>query len=313
MKNIKYTFLLPAYKAKFFAEALESIKNQTYKDFACVVSDDCSPEDLKSIYDEVIGNDPRFSFRRNNENMGGKSLVTHWNLLVDMCNTEYFIMASDDDVYDSVFLEVVDSLFHRYPEVNLLRGRTRCIGPNGKTTVEERFIPEKLDITHFIYCMFFEGGLGGIGGFVYKTRNLKDNGKFVDFPLAWFSDYATNILMADCGCCFTDRIIFSVRYSDVQISSRWGDPDDSKNKISATLMFYNWLTKFMDNNHDKMDLSLLNRVKYEYKDTITSNIYSHLYNCHSIDFFKFLIRIPSDLKVNKLRMLAHYLRNKLCL
>ena len=30
---MKYTFLLPAYKAKYLKEALDSIKNQTYTDF----------------------------------------------------------------------------------------------------------------------------------------------------------------------------------------------------------------------------------------------------------------------------------------
>ena len=30
--------------------------------------------------------------------MGRKSLVAHWNLLVSMCDTEFLILASDDDV-----------------------------------------------------------------------------------------------------------------------------------------------------------------------------------------------------------------------
>ena len=96
---IKYTFLLPAYKPQFLEEALLSIKNQTYTDFCVIVSDDCSPFELKPIYDKVCAGDSRFSYRRNEENMGGKSLVSHWNLLVEMCETEWLIMASDDDVY----------------------------------------------------------------------------------------------------------------------------------------------------------------------------------------------------------------------
>ena len=61
MYNTKYTFLVPSYKASFFEEALESIKNQTYPDFKVIVSDDCSPENLKPIYDKVCGNDTRFA------------------------------------------------------------------------------------------------------------------------------------------------------------------------------------------------------------------------------------------------------------
>ena len=55
MDQIKYTFLLPAYKPDFFEEALRSIKDQTYSDFKVLVSDDCSPHDLKSIYNNVCG------------------------------------------------------------------------------------------------------------------------------------------------------------------------------------------------------------------------------------------------------------------
>ena len=127
MCKVKYTFLVPSYKASFLEEALLSIKNQTFKDFKVLISDDCSPEPLKPIYDKVCGGDSRFTFRRNKENMGGKSLVSHWNLLVDMCDTEYLIMASDDDVYEPNFLEKIDDLVIKYPQVDILRARARRV------------------------------------------------------------------------------------------------------------------------------------------------------------------------------------------
>ena len=46
---IKYSFVLPAYKARFFRDALDSILAQTYKDFELVIVNDASPEDLDSI------------------------------------------------------------------------------------------------------------------------------------------------------------------------------------------------------------------------------------------------------------------------
>ena len=70
MEEVKYTFLLPAYKPNFLEEALVSIKEQTYTDFKVIVSDDCSPHDLKSIFEKTCGDDPRFVFRRNEKNMG---------------------------------------------------------------------------------------------------------------------------------------------------------------------------------------------------------------------------------------------------
>ena len=66
----RYTFLLPAYKARYLREAIKSILDQTCHDFNLIVSDDCSPEDLKSIVDEFAG-DPRLTYRRNERNIGG--------------------------------------------------------------------------------------------------------------------------------------------------------------------------------------------------------------------------------------------------
>ena len=60
---MKYTFLMPAYKAAFFREAIQSILNQTYKDFQLIISDDCSPEALKAIVDDF--DDERIVYRRN--------------------------------------------------------------------------------------------------------------------------------------------------------------------------------------------------------------------------------------------------------
>ena len=74
--STKYTFLLPAFKPDFLEVVLRSIKSQTYLDFKVSVSDDCSPHDLKSIYNKVCGDDARFSYRRNEVNMGNNSLVS---------------------------------------------------------------------------------------------------------------------------------------------------------------------------------------------------------------------------------------------
>ena len=45
----KYSFILPAYKASFFREAIDSILAQSYTDFELIIVNDASPEDLTSI------------------------------------------------------------------------------------------------------------------------------------------------------------------------------------------------------------------------------------------------------------------------
>lgn len=244
MTNPKYTFLLPAYKAKFFAEALESIKNQTYKDFVCLVSDDCSPEDLKSIFDEIVGDDTRFTFRRNAENMGGKSLVSHWNLLIDMCDTEFLIMASDDDVYEHNFLYECDILLKKYKDINLVRGRVKRIDAESIIYGKDTCYEEKNNILEFLQSMFTPTYIHCIANFVFRTNKLKEIGGFVDYPLAWYSDDATIVLMAKDGMINTNAYLFKFRTSIDNISNIYTVFTATK-KIQAAESFYEFICDFI--------------------------------------------------------------------
>lgn len=308
--NPKYTFLLPAYKATFFEEALRSIKAQTYADFKVLVSDDCSPEPLKPIFDRVCGNDPRFTFRRNEQNMGSKSLVSHWNLLVGMCDTDWLIMASDDDVYEPNFLEEADALFAKYPLTNLLRGRSQAIDGMGVSKATEDVTSEWLDTLHYAHRIYQPDYVGGIASYVYRTAKLKQEGMFPDWPQAWFSDEAANIMMADCGCCITNGVTFKVRASDINISSQWGNPEDSRKKVAATYSFYPWMQHFMAaiKATASQDEALFRQVEAEYKRKVRGNIQNYIYHCRPQYFFRYLISLPKGLELCRLRMFAHYVK-----
>ena len=143
----KYTFLMPAYKASFLHEAIQSILSQTYTHFRLIISDDCSPEGLKAIVDEF--NDDRIIYRRNEKNIGAERLVHHWNQLLNMCDSEWCIMAADDDEYDPRFLEGLDKLQISYPKVDLLRARLCTIDEYGDITFEEGLFKEYTDQLSF--------------------------------------------------------------------------------------------------------------------------------------------------------------------
>lgn len=47
--NMKITIAIPAYKANFLKEAIESVVQQSYNDWELVIVNDHSPHDLTSI------------------------------------------------------------------------------------------------------------------------------------------------------------------------------------------------------------------------------------------------------------------------
>lgn len=221
----KYTFLLPAYKEKYLKEMLSSISRQTYIDFQVLISDDCSPEKINEICDPYLA-DSRFSYRRNEENMGSKSLVSHWNLLVDMCDTDYLIMASDDDVYEPDFLEKIDKLVNKYPEVDLIRARAQIIDGEETVVRKDHFYFEKTDQLDFLLQYEQPCHVTCVSNYVYKAKALKAIGGFIDYPLAWKSDTMTANLLSKNGVANTKDILFNFRVSGLNISS-----DERKNVL----------------------------------------------------------------------------------
>ena len=215
---MKYTFLLPAYKAQYLEKALDSIQSQTFIDFKVIISDDCSPDKLYKIVRPYL-DDPRFSYRRNEKNIGGKSLVEHWNLLVDLCETDFFIMASDDDIYSPDFLEELDSLICKYPNVDLFHARAHVINERDEVTMNDALYNEFASQMEFMASYGNQGHVECVPNYIYRTKRIKEIDGFVDFPLAWCSDTATNNLMAENGCVTSKNILFSFRMSGENISS----------------------------------------------------------------------------------------------
>ena len=128
--NICYSFVLPAFKAEYFKEAIDSILSQTYTNFELIIVNDASPEDLDSIVYSY--NDSRIHYYKNTENIGGNDLVAQWNHCFEYAKGEYIILASDDDIYFPPYLEKMNKLVEKYPNVNVFRPRVQKINASGE-------------------------------------------------------------------------------------------------------------------------------------------------------------------------------------
>lgn len=311
--NPKYTFLLPAYKARYFEEALRSIQAQTCRDFRVLVSDDCSPEELRPVFDRVCGDDERFAFRRNAENIGGRSLVAHWNLLVGLCDSEWLIMASDDDVFEPTFLEELDRLQTKYPEVDMLRARVRSINDEGETLAEDARYDEHVDRLGFFYQKHFNNALRCIANYAFRTEALKAKGGFVEFPLAWYSDDASVLMMAEHGCANTEQMLFNFRSSDESISSRKLSERDAFRKATATVFFDHWFQETMASLRADSPQTTFARLRLEFAqgghDRFMHEQFSYMSsNCTFADFLRLLRLRPAG---NRVRLLRNYLSARL--
>lgn len=251
----KYSFVLPAYKAHFFKEAIDSILAQTYTDFELIIVNDASPEDLDSIVKSY--DDPRVRYYVNEQNIGGKDLVAQWNHCLEYAIGEYIILASDDDVYFPQYLEKMDALVRKYPDVNVFRPRVQFIDGNGNISELESIVPEYTSLLEFSYYRFREYVKSGIPFYIIKRESLLANGGFVSFPLAWFADDAIVAIMAQEGMVSSSEILFSFRHSGESITTKENDAPTLKKKIEATNQYYDWFTTFIEAKESKDKYAVL--------------------------------------------------------
>ncbi len=238
----KYTFLIPAFKPTYLKEAIDSILGQTFGDFNIIVSNDYSPYDIASIISEF--DDPRIIYRENEINIGGERLTDHWNKLVNLCDSDYLIMAADDDIYTPNFLQDVETLVNKYPGVDIIRSRTCRIDRENDIIDAECICDETGTVTDAAYNSFCTDQIWCVGNYIFKTKALKRAGGFEDFPYAWFSDMATALKMSVNGICYTSHAGFKFRLSESNISNTKKNKKLDAEKFEATVRFGEWLSQF---------------------------------------------------------------------
>lgn len=239
---MKFSFVLPAYKATYLQQAMQSILSQTYSDFELIVVDDCSPEDIEGI---VSGfKDERISYFRNEKNIGGHDLVGQWNKCLSYAEGEYVILATDDDLYAPEFLKTFVPLIWEYPSVDIFRARVLQVNSNNEILAIDRCYKQYLSSVEFYYHML-HGMKGGIPQYIFRREALVNKGGFVNFPKAWASDDATALMMSGNGVVTSQEHLVRFRNSGINISS---DSSLGTEKTKARLMFAEWLRNNVPEN-----------------------------------------------------------------
>jgi len=97
------TIGMPVYNDKNYLEkSLESILNQTHKEFNIIISDDASTDGSDTICKKYINIDKRITYIRQPKNLG---ISKNMEFLLSKASTKYFMWAGDDDLYDNLFIE----------------------------------------------------------------------------------------------------------------------------------------------------------------------------------------------------------------
>lgn len=255
---------LPVIKTKFFKDALESILNQSYSDFELIVVNNGSPEDVDSIVKNY--SDSRIRYIKHIKML---PIIENWNKCLSYAKGEYFVLFSDDDIYEKDFLKELGLLAEKYPKVDIFHTRVKVIDENNNTVSYTTSCPEYETVADFIWHRLKSYRMHYAPDFMCKTEVLKSIGGFVDFPNAWGSDDATWFLMAnENGIVASSKILCNWRQSRINLSRK--GTGSAETKLAAVEAYKNWFQDFMENRLNVKDdeKDLLIEIKKNYNQRL---------------------------------------------
>ena len=96
MSNPKISIGMPIYNgASYIDQAINSVLNQTFKDFELIISDNASTDNTENICKKYLSLDNRIHYLRQKKNIGG---INNFKFVLDSSVGKYFMWLAADDV-----------------------------------------------------------------------------------------------------------------------------------------------------------------------------------------------------------------------
>lgn len=100
---MKIDILMATYNGEaYLKDQLDSILNQSYKDFRLLISDDASKDSTVEILKEYSAKDKRINIFEQKENLG---IIKNFEFLMNQVENEYFMFSDQDDIWDKYKIE----------------------------------------------------------------------------------------------------------------------------------------------------------------------------------------------------------------
>lgn len=149
----KVSIVLPTFNGEIYlANAINSVLQQSYKNFELILVDDCSTDGTSRIIQEFAQNDPRIRYIRNESN---QKLPNSLNIGFAAAVGEYFTWTSDDNLYAPHAIEKMVTYLDEHDELGMVYCDYTVIDENGREVRENHLEgPERLLWTNTVGACF---------------------------------------------------------------------------------------------------------------------------------------------------------------
>jgi glycosyltransferase involved in cell wall biosynthesis len=233
--------VIPAWKTAFLREAVDSILAGQGDDFHLFIGDDASAEDIPAALGGRL-HDPRLTYHRFQENLGGFDLVAHWERCIDLTrDSEWIWLFSDDDIMGPGCIPLVLRAIADGPPADLYRFPVSCIDETG-SVVRDFPIREFASPREFSRLRLGNEIDSFAVEYVFRRSTFVRKQRFQSFDLAWGSDDAMWMkLMEERPARLLEGCRVLWRRSRLNISSNHGSPELALRKVRARLTFLRWM------------------------------------------------------------------------
>ena len=129
VNNPKISIGIPVYNGeKFIRKCIESVLQQTNKNFELIISDNASTDSTPKICEEYLNKDDRIIFVRQDKNMGGG---WNFNFLLQKAVGEYFVWVAADTFLLPEFLE---------KNIAVLESQDNAVGCISKIKIDHTYV-----------------------------------------------------------------------------------------------------------------------------------------------------------------------------
>jgi glycosyltransferase involved in cell wall biosynthesis len=150
------SIIIPNYNhGRFLQERIESVINQSFRDFECIILDDASTDNSRDIIKDYAEKDARIVFYPSEKNSG--SPFVQWNKGVNLAKNELIWIAESDDCCDIDLLQTLVNEHLQKTHIALAYCQSLKIDARGNTTGCWKDFTNDLDTCLFKENFIIEG------------------------------------------------------------------------------------------------------------------------------------------------------------
>ncbi|OOQ57066.1 glycosyltransferase family 2 protein [Mucilaginibacter pedocola] len=213
--------IIPNYNhAPYLKQRINSVLQQTYRDFELIILDDCSPDNSRDVIEQYRGHE-RVSHIVYNETNGGTTFK-QWKKGIELAAGQYIWIAESDDWCEPTLLETLMTGLLNNPACVIAYAQTYVVRGNSIEKVSthhtlSEYVPGKEYILNYLVeeCTIWNASMA-----VFKKENyFNTSQEFTTYKMS--GDWLWYIEMAKQGDVFiSGRVLNYFRNHDKDVSGK---------------------------------------------------------------------------------------------